>query len=193
MNIKFSTIFLIFVALNQSSYGAPATEAGSGIGENHKSHHHIKLNKINHSRDNEVDTEKNNVPIENQNEDDEVIYRHRKRQITPETPTTADLIRQIVDSLKTSKNKESDPTYDDIEEVFACTDINNENACSLITDFQLSKKNPTCFDKHLPVSVTLFNQKKDLFLTKDSRMLTSEQESNEECFRLKMLVILCFN
>ena len=44
---------------------------------------------------------------ENQNEDDEVIYRHRKRQITPETPTTADLIRQIVDSLKTSKNKYS--------------------------------------------------------------------------------------
>ena len=48
------------------------------------------------------------MPIENQN--DEIIYRQRKRQITPVTLTTADLILQIVDSLKKEKNKGSEPT-----------------------------------------------------------------------------------
>lgn len=87
--------------------------------------------------------------------------------------------------MKTAKSNPNEPAYEDVEEIFVCTDKNKENACSLINDFKLSKKAPTCYDKHLGIMVNIFKEQKELFLTKDNRMLASEQETSDDCLRLK--------
>jgi len=126
-------LILVIIDLNYSIYGAPSaaaemTEPEGTAGDHQKIHHPIKRSKINHSFSHESRAETSDEQLR---EDNDEIKTYQKRQLATEKKANDELLAQLVDSLKTVKAKENEPTFDEIEEIFACTDKNNEKACSL--------------------------------------------------------------
>ena len=80
------------------------------------------------------------------------------------------------------------PKISDSIEIFACTEKNRADECSLISEFKLAKVSYDCYDKHLALRVKVFGETLTLYLPTNSRMLTTAQEKSDICQRFKRLL-----
>jgi hypothetical protein len=122
------------------------------------------------------------------------LKRDSETKYNPETATMSPLqLQQIITaakvtfeslskSTKSEDKPENEAEFDEIEELWACTEISLKlETCYLISSFDISLKPMNCHDLNLKISAMVEGRKQDLFITQKSRMVAKSQEKTATC------------